>query len=186
MIKNVRVLLYHILRVYNLKSALTRIVWCVKFSSLFFGQLLVFEFYIDEMKFILILISHLIFQRQAYGERKFKILRRLPSQERRTKQGELKFSWWLRFSNSGFRNGCSKLYFTVGVEKILATEQKNVLIPVGTGNYRNKHCWTGVLVYYWMSLMLKNSFFLRGQVVDANVWYMAHMIKRYVNFAQIS
>ena len=93
MIKNVRVLLYHILRVYNLKSALTRIVWCVKLSSLFFGQLLVFEFYIDEMKFILILISHLIFQRQAYGERKFKILRRLPSQERRTKQGELKFSW---------------------------------------------------------------------------------------------
>lgn len=34
--------------------------------------------------------------------------------------------------------------------------------------------------------MLKKSFFLRGQVVDANVWYMAHMIKRYVNFAQIS
>ena len=95
MIKNVRVLLYYIWRVYNLKSVLTRarIVWCVKFSSLFFGQLLVFEFYIDEMKFILILISHLIFQRQAYGERKFKILRRLPSQERRTKQGELKFSW---------------------------------------------------------------------------------------------
>ena len=114
MIKNVRVLLYHIWQVYNLKSVLTRIVWCVKFSSLFFGQLLVFEFYIDEMKFILILISHLIFQRQAYGERKFKILRRLPSQERRTKQGELKFSWWLRFSNSGFRNGCEKLYFTVG------------------------------------------------------------------------
>lgn len=112
---NVRVLLYHIWRVYNLKSVLTRarIVWCVNSLHCFLDSCWYLNF--TSMKWNLFwLISHLIFQRQAYGERKFKILRRLPSQERRTKQGELKFSWWLRFSNSGFRNGCEKLYFTVG------------------------------------------------------------------------
>ena len=173
----------------NLKSVLTRarIVWCVNSLHCFLDSCWYLNF--TSMKWNLFwLIYHLIFQRQAYGERKFKILRRLPSQERRTKQGELKFSWWLRFSNSGFRNGCEKLYFTVGGWKNTGYTwvKKNVFIPVGTGNYRNKHCWTGVLVYYWMSLMLKKSFFLRRQVVEANVWYMAHMIKRYVNFAQIS
>ena len=154
---------------------------------MFFGQLLVFEFYINEIKFILIDLPFDIPKAGVWRTKVQNIAKITFSGKKDetrwvkvfvvTKIFEQRFQKWLR--KAVLHCWRLKKYW-------LHLSKKNVFIPVGTGNYRNKHCWTGVLVYYWMSLMLKKSFFLRRQVVEANVWYMAHMIKRYVNFAQIS